>query len=88
MQLLRQSSRKKGEGFQNAGSCCGALVFVDQSAKSVAALDLCAREVDKLCREARSALEGSGVRRCSVGAPILGGCLCLCRSPTSLPAGC
>src|SRR5438094_848939 len=28
------------EGFQNAGSCCGAVVFVDQSADSVAALDL------------------------------------------------
>jgi hypothetical protein len=28
------------EGFQNVGSCCGAEVFVDQSAESVAALDL------------------------------------------------
>jgi hypothetical protein len=28
------------EGFQNVGSCCGAVVFVDQSAESVAALDL------------------------------------------------
>jgi hypothetical protein len=28
-----------GEGFQNGGSCCGAVVFVDQSAESVAALD-------------------------------------------------
>jgi hypothetical protein len=30
----------KGEGFQNVGSCCGAVVFMDQSAESVAALDL------------------------------------------------
>jgi hypothetical protein len=28
------------EGFQNAGSCCGAVVFVDQAAESVAAFDL------------------------------------------------
>jgi hypothetical protein len=27
------------EGFQNAGSCCGAVVFVDQSAESVATFD-------------------------------------------------
>jgi hypothetical protein len=25
------------EGFQNVGSCCGAVVFVDESAESVAA---------------------------------------------------
>jgi hypothetical protein len=27
-------------GFRNVGSCCGAVVFVDLSAESVAALDL------------------------------------------------
>src|SRR5436190_10206431 len=31
-------AREKREGFQNAGLCCDAVVFVDQSAESVAAL--------------------------------------------------
>jgi hypothetical protein len=34
------SPRCVPEGFQNAGSCCSSVVFVDESAESVAALDL------------------------------------------------
>src|SRR6266567_616901 len=42
------------EGFQNAGSCCGAVVFVDQSAESVAALDFsAARRLVRVCRVGR-----------------------------------
>jgi hypothetical protein len=33
-------ARLDPEGFQNVGSCCGLVVFVDQSAESVAARDL------------------------------------------------
>jgi hypothetical protein len=37
---MSERVRRDPEGFQNVGSCCGAVVFVDQSAESVAALDL------------------------------------------------
>jgi dihydrofolate reductase len=54
------------EGFQNAGSCCGAVVFVDQSAKSVAALDLfAARWLVRVCRLGREEPE-SAVRALAV----------------------
>src|SRR5262249_42214511 len=36
---MRRDKRRNPEGFQNVGSCCGAVVFVDESAESVAALD-------------------------------------------------
>jgi hypothetical protein len=41
---IPRSARREdgGEGFQNAGSCCGSVVFVDQSAESVATLDFSA----------------------------------------------
>jgi putative intracellular protease/amidase len=53
-----------GEGFQNAGSCGGAVVFVDQSTESVAALDLsAARRRVGVCRVGRKERESA------VGAP-------------------
>jgi hypothetical protein len=50
--------RKLPEGFQNGGSCCGAVVFVDQSAELVAALDLAAgRWARRTCRVGREQRE-------------------------------
>ena len=49
----RRARVREREGFQNAGSCCGAVVFVDQSAEQVAALDVAAAWL--------------GVRTCRVG---------------------
>src|SRR6266536_205729 len=54
------------EGFQNAGSCCGAVVFVDQSAESVAAFDFsAARWLVGVCRVGREQRE-SAVRALGV----------------------
>jgi len=56
------------EGFQNDGSCCGAVVFVDESAESVAALDL-AGDV----WTGRVGRFGSEQRECSVWTlPVVG----------------
>jgi hypothetical protein len=33
-------NRHTGEGFQNVGSCCGSVVFVDQATESITTLDL------------------------------------------------
>ena len=58
------------EGFQNVGSCCGAVVFVDQSAESVAALDLsAARWRVRVCGVGREQRE-SAVRALAV---VVGG---------------
>ncbi len=58
------------EGFQNAGSCCGAVVFVDQSAESVAALNLSvSRWLVRVCRVGREQRE-SAVRALAV---VVGG---------------
>jgi hypothetical protein len=56
-QERRQSLR---EGFQNSGSCCGSVVFVDQSAESVAALDFsAARWLVRGCRVGREQRESA-----------------------------
>src|SRR5262249_29948381 len=48
-----------------------------------------ARRVHKLCREAWPGAGGPlGSEPGSVGAPVIGGCLCLCRSSTLSPAAC
>jgi gluconokinase len=51
------------EGFKMSGSCCGAVVFVDQSAESVAAFDLCAARLwvgaCRVGREQRESAVGS-----------------------------
>jgi hypothetical protein len=48
------------EGFQNRGSCCGAVVFVDQSAEPVAALDVSAARLRvRACRVGREQRESS-----------------------------
>jgi D-alanyl-D-alanine carboxypeptidase len=57
---------KDGEGFQNVGSCCSAVVFVDQSAESVTAHDLsAARRRTGGCRVGREQRE-SPVRALAV----------------------
>jgi uncharacterized RDD family membrane protein YckC len=46
------------EGFQNAGSCCGAVVFVDESTESVAPLDPAGgRWTGRVCRLRREERE-------------------------------
>jgi hypothetical protein len=58
------------EGFQNAGSYCGAVVFVDQSAESVAAFDFsAARRPVRVCRVGQEQRE-SAVRALAV---VVGG---------------
>jgi hypothetical protein len=48
------------EGFQNVGSCCGAVIFVNQSAESVAALDLPAAWLRvRACRVGREQCESA-----------------------------
>jgi hypothetical protein len=54
----RQPTRLRG--FKMSVSCCGAVVFVDQSAKSVAALDLCAARLRvRACRVGREQRESA-----------------------------
>jgi putative transposase len=65
-----RSLGQRPEGFQNAGSCCGAVVFVDQSAESVAAFDFsAARRLVRVCRVGREQRE-SAVRALAV---VMGG---------------
>jgi hypothetical protein len=53
-QEIRSKRALDREGFQNVGSCCGAVVFVDESAESVAALDLSANRLRvRVCRVGR-----------------------------------
>ena len=57
--LLRRSSHSL-RGFKSAGSCCGAVVFVDQSAEAVTALDLAvARWRVGACRVGREQRESA-----------------------------
>ena len=57
---------RRPEGFQNADSCCGAMVFVDSSAELVAAFDLAAgRWARRVCRVGREQGE-SAVRALAV----------------------
>jgi AcrR family transcriptional regulator len=63
---LTRAFERHREGFQNVGSCCGAVVFVDESAESVAAFDLfAARPWVRVCRLGRVQ------RECAVGALLV-----------------
>src|SRR5437763_15798982 len=60
--MLREGGdrERRREGFQNAGSCCGAVVFVEQSAESVAAFDLSAARLWlRACRVGREQRESA-----------------------------
>jgi hypothetical protein len=70
-------SDRNHEGLQNAGSCCGAVVFVDESTESVAPLDPAGgRWTGRVCRLRREEREPAvgalavGVRRVDAEHPF------------------